>query len=295
MHLKHYNKLYYIIFIIFIVVNNYLITSCQSINQMSVMEEELIETRLKIIQSKIDQGNFIQAQSDILPLIRNFKNHPDILTMSGIIDITLGNNKRAINMMLQAHNIINSAASAMNVSSSYINNNNYNLALKYIKISFDLHQKEPYENIGRVYHNQAYIYEKQKKYNLALHNYQKALYHIPGYVPSLTQYSRLLKKTGDYDKAIKASKQLINSCPICFEPVNDLTNYYLRRGDIDVALKILEEFIKNHQKSTNSQHAAANRLLNRVLNVKARKAIKNNNLSNINKNNMIYGARKKPR
>ena len=232
---------------------------CETITHTTEMEKDLIETRLKIIQSKLDQQEFSQAQASIEPLLRKYPDNPSVMTMAGLIDMTLNNYDRAIDMMKKSHRLLSSPGSALNLSSAYIQTKQYDLAVKYLHQGIQLNKKKPYPHIARLYHNLGYIYELQHDYPQALAHYKKALYNSPSFTITLMLYSQLLKKTGNISESIKISKRYITACKTCFEPVNYLAQFYLKNGDIDVAKSLVKQFVKN-----NPNHQSSQRLLTSI-------------------------------
>ena len=228
------------------------------------MKEEFITTRVNIIKSKIDDGDLMGAQFDITPLLNQFPNNPDILTLSGFVDITLGNHKRALDSMLKAHELKPSPGSLLNLSSVYIAQKNYPKAMQTINQGLQLGRKENYGNIGRFHHNKGYIYELQGQKDMAIQSYKEALYHLPGYLQTLHRLTGIYESRGQIEQAVPYYQRLSYFCRTCFLPMEKLALYYMRVGDRKVAEKMVSSYLKNSQVSGEDK-TKAKRLQNYIL------------------------------
>lgn len=230
----------------------------------SKMKEEFIATRINIIKSKIDDGDLMGAQFDLSPLLNQFPDNPDILTLSGFVDITLGNHKRALDSMLKAHELKPSSGSLLNLSSVYIAQKNYSQAMQTIDQGLQLGRKENYVNIGRFYHNRGYIYELKGQKDLAIQSYKEALYHLPGYLQTLRRLTGIYESRGQIAQAVPYYQRLSYFCRTCFLPMEKLALHYMRVGDRKVAEKMVSSYLKNPQVSGEDK-TKARRLQNHIL------------------------------
>ena len=221
---------------------------CQLL-QKKKMEAEFLTTRIMIVQSKIDGGDIMGAQYDMVSLRQKYPDNHDILTLSGFVDITLGNHQRAVENMLKAHKLNSSALSLLNLSAAYIAAQNYNAALRAVNDGIQLGQQENYVDLGRLYHNRGYIFELKQQNHLAIKNYKEALYHLPGYLQTLARLTQLFEALGRHSDAIPYYQRYIYFCRSCFEPVEKLALYYIKLGDSEVAEKLVAHYLKNPELS----------------------------------------------
>ena len=217
---------------------------CQYL-QKSKMEKDFVNTRIKIVKSKIDNGDLMGAQYDLEPLLLKFPDHSELLTLSGFVDITLGNHKRALDTMLKAHDLEETPGSYLNLSSAYIASGDFPRALRAIEEGITLGEEEKYPNLGRFYHNRGYIEEMTGKHQKAIKSYEQALYYLPGYLQTLHRLSHLLDVMGHKQKAIPYYRRYSYFCKTCFQPMERLTLYYLSLGDKQVAEKLVKNYLKN--------------------------------------------------
>lgn len=220
------------------------VPGCQLL-QKQKMEKEFIATRVAIVKSKIDDGDLVGAQYDIVPLRQKFPDNTDVLTLSGFVDITLGNHQRAVASMLRVYHLQPSASALLNLSSAYIAAQDYDTALTVINDGIEQGQHEGYVDLGRLYHNRAYVFELKKQHHRAIKDYQQALYHTPGYLQSLHRLTMLYHTTGRQQEAIPYYQRYIYFCPHCFKPVEQLALYYVKMGDATVAEQLVKHYLRN--------------------------------------------------
>lgn len=221
-------------------------SSCQLLDfKNRKMQRELVETRVKIIQSKLNDGQVIAAQFELEPLLRKFPENTDLLTLSGFVDIALGNGKRALASLKKVYEMQQDAGSALNLSSAYISARLYPPALKAVQRGMQHHEEKPYPYFGRLWHNRGYIYEHMGRYQQALKDYEQALYHTPGYIPTLKQIAALHEKMGHGGAALRYYRRYAYACQTCFFPMSKLVQHLRLAGDYEIAHKVVENYLKN--------------------------------------------------
>ena len=138
----------------------------------------------------------------------------------------------------------------------------------------DLNNAEQYfkKSINRLYdfedshNNLAYIYMLKSRYTLAREEFLASLRINPNYeqaqknlelldqiVSNKIQYSTIemfqeAEKESDYDKKIKAYKDLLKVKPNMLELKNNLAVAYFRKGNIEKSKKLLTEVLSNNPK-----------------------------------------------
>lgn len=220
------------------------------------MVEDLIDTRVRIIQSKLDQGQVMLAQYELDPLLKQYPEHPKLLTLSGFIFISLGNHQRAVDVMHQVHMQQPRPASALNYSAALIASKRYSEAHKVVQQGIALSKKYPYRNLGRLYHNQGYLYELKQRNVQAIDQYEKAIYHLPGYLPSLIKLAELYEREQNLSMAKMYYQRWFYVCRTCFRPLRALVQYYMYSRDWDVAQKMLQHYLRNQQVTAEDQQRA---------------------------------------
>ncbi|MCY4381270.1 MAG: hypothetical protein OXC40_06875, partial [Proteobacteria bacterium] len=186
-----------VVVLILITLGNWLV-GCQHFSGHDKIEE-FIKTRVEIIKSKIDNHDIMGAQMDLTPLLREFPDRAELHTLSGFINMTLGNHQRAIEKMIDAHELEPSPGSYLNLSSAYIASKQFGKARELIKQGIRLGKEENFIHLGRFYHNLGYVDEITGKHKRAIEQYKTALYHIPGYILTLDRLTRLLERIDRHD------------------------------------------------------------------------------------------------
>lgn len=240
---------------IFLIVSGFFGAGCEHIFK-NKMEDEFVATRIEIIKSKIDGGDLMAAQSDLIPLKKKFPDNPDLITLSGFVDITLGNNERAIKSMHQAYRLDPSPSSLLNLSSAYIADKRYHVALKVIQDGLIMSEQQGNTEIGRLFHNRGYVYEMTHRVELAIKSYKEALYHIPGYLQTLHRLTMLYDSLGRQNESIPYYQRYTYFCRGCFEPVEKLVLYYLKSGDRQVATQVMSHYLNNPELSQKNKQKA---------------------------------------
>lgn len=239
--------------------------ACQSTNNK--LDEEttsrLIDTKLKIIQSKLDRGKALEAQFEAEPILKKFPNNPKVLVAMGFTDLALQNNSRAISYLKKAYSIEKSPANALNLSSAYIASKNYNKALKVLDEGIAIAEKTKYRKRVRLHHNKGHIYEKKGLTDRAIIEYKQALYYSPGYILTIKNLAQIYEKQRKFEEAKMLYQRYTYACSACYEPVKKLVDYYVKEKNFLSAKSLLSTFTSNNL-SAKSDKILANRQLKRV-------------------------------
>gem|GEM_PF-6514309 len=225
--------------------------SCQLWDSgMSKKEEDYITTRIRIMETKIDDGEVTAAQYELEPLLRSYPDNDKLLTLSGFIHISLRNYSRAIEEMKKAYALNPSPSAALNMSASYIAAQQFDKALEVIDRGIEMHEDQPYAYLGRLHHNRGYVFELTKRYQQAIESYKQALYHSPSFMLTLSRIAATYDRVNNKPAAIDAYKRWSYVCSSCFIPLEKLALYYIASpdpGDHDVARKMVASYLKNKQ------------------------------------------------
>lgn len=244
---------------------SFTITACQSTNSgnSAEVEEKLIETKIKIIQSKLDSGKAMQALFEAEPLYKKFPNNPKVLTIIAFTDLALKNNMRAVINLKKVYQSEKTASSALNLSSAYIASKNYDKALAVIDEGIKLGTAIKYKNISRLYHNKGHIYELKGQEELAISEYKQALYHSPGYILTIKNLANLLEKQSKHAEALMMYRRYSYACAACYEPISKIVSHDIKIKNYAEAKSLLKNFLENrYADSKDKRHA--HKLLKRV-------------------------------
>lgn len=239
--------------------------SCQSTNNGPDKEttENLIETRIKIIQAKLDSGKPLEAQFEAEPLLKKFPKNAKILTVMGFSDLALKNNGRAIIHLKKAFEIQQTAAAALNLSSAYIAAKNYSKALSAVDKGIQLGENTNYPNMVRLHHNKGFIYAQKGQLTPAITEYKQALYYSPGYILTIKNLAEIYSKQGKSEEAKLLYQRYSYACSACYEPIEKLVMYNLKEKKFLTAKSLLTTF-KTNSNTRKKDRIAAQRLLVRV-------------------------------
>ena len=207
------------------------------------LDKKFIETKIKIIQSKLDKGKVYEAQFEVEPLYNKFPANPKVLTIRGFTDLALQNNQRAIESLIRAHKLEKTAKSALNLSSAYIAAKNFSAALKLIDHGIEIAKKDGYSNLVRLYHNKGLVFERTGDINKAIDHYKQALYHSPGYVLTIKRLAKVYELTNQKKQAEMAYKRFHYACNACYLPVQKLATFAVKRNNLARAEYLLKSFL----------------------------------------------------
>lgn len=265
------------------------LSSCQSTQDLKEKEKtaQLLETKLKIAQTKLDQGRAIEAQYELEPLIRRYPNNPAILNLMGLSDIALKNHDRAISSLKKAFELERSAQNALNLSSAYIASKNYELALKTIDQGIEIGQKTNYKKLMRLYHNKAFTFERKNQPKKAEEYYKKALYHSPGFILTLQNLGAIYESQGRHDEAKNNYLRFTYACNACYLPVKKLVGYHIKGREFADATRLLKTFMDNaNTRSVDRQNAKRQLLRINRLSQQQRRTTKPRSYANSQKSSL---------
>ena len=235
---------------------------CQSLRHPSHSDssQELLETKLELVQSQLNQGFPELALTSIRPLTQEHPNNKKVLTLSGIVFLALGNNHKAKKVLKKTYHLYPETDVALNLSSAYLELGQYKDAKKLLKN----HRNDTnYPFLERIYHNFGLLYEKAGQPKVAAKYYRQALSELPSYYSSLYRLALIKKNLGQIKLATRLLQKAITICKVCYEPTQHLAIINMKLGLPGKARKILSDYLKV-TKISNLNRKRAQKLLNKT-------------------------------
>jgi tetratricopeptide (TPR) repeat protein len=261
------------------------LTACQSTSKNNEeIKAKLIDTKIKLIQAKLDKGKALEAQFEAEPLVKKFPNNSKVLTIMGFTDLALKNTMRGLVNLNKAYKLDRTPSSALNLSSAYIEAKNYGKAMAIIDEGIAIAKKTAYRNIVRLHHNKGLIYEQRGLTTQAIATYKQGLYHSPGYVLTLDKLAKIYENQGKHEQAKILYKRFHYACNACYTPVRKLAKYALKNRKFTEARSLLKTFL-SLESARPKDVANAQRLLNRINHIEASKNTKRNRSRFTKRNN----------
>ena len=177
--------------------------------------------------------------------------------MLGITYLSLSKAAHARSFFEKAYKKDKNPMYALNLSSALIS---LGLYAKAESVLVPQIKEKTYKFIERVYHNYALTFEMRKNFNKAIHYYNKALDENPSYYLSNLRLGKIYLETKKKSSALSVFKKALDSCHVCFEPVNEVVMLYIEQGSYAKANDTLRQFLANKEISEESKNQA-NKLL----------------------------------
>lgn len=202
-------------------------------------ELALVEKQKQLVRSALDEGKPEQALGALRPMLREFPNDPGLHNLMGLTQLALRNGTRAAKHFQTAYKLDQKVATGLNLSSALIENGEHENAVKLLNALLKKADKDEYQYKERIYHNLGLTYGLQKRNALAEKWYKEALEENPTYFPSHLELAKVYEKTKRPAMAMKEYRRSMDYCLVCFEPVQALSNLYIKNGRFADARKIL--------------------------------------------------------
>ena len=218
----------------------FLFSSCQTSPKKDPDFEEMIETKILLAQSKLEQAKPHAVLPELRALDLKYPNTPMVLNMLGLVHLALNNYKKALENTKKAYLLEpKKIAFGLNLSSIYLSLGKTEVARKLLA---ELAKDETYPYRERIFHNTALSYEKENRLEEAQRYYEAALVENPVYYLSMVGLAKLYEKRSLSKKAFQAYKKASDFCPTCYEPRVKLAEIYAP-SKIAEALRVLDAFI----------------------------------------------------
>jgi Tfp pilus assembly protein PilF len=230
----------------------------------AVNKTDVLDSQKALVRNAIDTGKPEQAMQSLRTMLRSRPDDASLHNLMGLAQLATKNTDRAIASFRKSYSLEPTPATALNLSSAYIEGGDYDRAIRLLKRLLEPQKgKEEYHYKERLYHNLGYAYVKQKNVAKAKAYFQEALAENPAFFPSHLELARIYESTNKPAQAIRTYRASIDYCAICYEPVQALTALYLKTGQRSDAQKALMRFTKTDGISAHDKDAAM-RLLRQV-------------------------------
>lgn len=239
------------------------VVSCQTIEPAVQPEvvDEIIDTKLQLVQSQVNAGFAERALATIRPLARDNPKNKKVLMMTGIVFLALQNPKRAIQILSNAYDLFPDTDVALNYSSALLTVGKLNDARRIL--AKHLSDKK-YLYRERLFHNLGLVYEKANKLKIAKKYYGMALEELPNHYSSLLRLGFVEYRLGEKHVAQGLFERAAGVCKVCFEPLEQLVVIAAQRKDRPEARKILGDYLKR-ARVTSANRKRAQDLLARLV------------------------------
>lgn len=206
-------------------------------------ESELITVQINIATNQLDLGQPEKALQTVRPLVANFPHDFRVLTIAGMIHLSLSNPDQALNFLRRAYDSEPSTAAGLNLSSALIATGQHSRARTVLyKI---LKNDENYQFRERIVHNIALAYHKERNFLAARKFYRQALETNPSYYMSLLGMAKIEKETGNRGPSKAFLLRAVKACPSCYESVHLLVTAHINDNETKAALTVLQNFTTN--------------------------------------------------
>lgn len=239
--------------------------ACQTSGDKSpeAKQQALLDTQKALARNALDMGKPNQAMAGLRPLLREYPNDQELLTLMGLTQLALHNGMRAVRFFQTAYKIDPSVANGLNLSSAYIDAGDHERAAQLLTSLAKQAEGDDYPYKERIYHNLGYCYVKQNRLSKAEQWLRQAFEENPSYFPAQLELARLYERTKRPAMALKAYRESIDHCGVCFEPVEALAMLYVKMGKRADASRLLMQFNKIDGIEAGDR-AKASALLNRI-------------------------------
>ena len=218
---------------------------CQTLNnnQGSPATDENT-TDLSIARAFIEGGNPDKAMFELRSVLEKEPSNPQAHALMGLTQLALDNPNKAVQHLEIAWKLDQKPESALNLSSAYIQNKQYDQAQKIITKGLSLKSNPPDRNKERFYQNLGLLAERKGSLVAAEKAYRKALEENPTFYISRYSLATILEEKHKPEEAKKHWEIARSSCPGCFDATNHLVKYYMAKGDIRTALGLVQDYKK---------------------------------------------------
>jgi len=238
------------------------ITSCQSLNEDALKQQELLNTQMGIIINYLNTGQPVKAHKELRPLVKQHPENAELQNLMGLCYLAFKKPKMAEKYLEVALKLKPTPAFGLNLGSSLIEQRRYKKAITLLK-GFKKEGIEDYEFPERFDHNIALAYERAKKTKPAIHYYNAALRLNPNNYITIMQLAKLYQNMKQYKLSKKYFESAHRTCLRCYEPVRFIALEYVRVGNIKKAVSVLETY-KSSQNTHQNDVQAANKLISKV-------------------------------
>ena len=221
----------------------WILFSCVSMDsEKEALKEKELDTRVELAANQLAQGKPSKSiQTLRTALNKNPKNHK-ILTIYGLAHLSLGNSSAAIRFLTRAFKVKPSGSGALNLSSAHIQDQNFRESIRNLNLALNKFPKYIFKE--RIYQNFGATYMGMGQFIKAIESFEKALEINPSYYPAVVELAKLYARVQEHKKSEAMWSLAHGQCPQCFQPVKELVELHLRRDQKQLAMKLLNNYVK---------------------------------------------------
>lgn len=237
------------------------ITACQTAGpDLKAKEADILDSQKGIARQSLDTGKPQTALQTLRPLLRAHPEDASLQTLMGLTQLALKNSGRAVIYFKSAYKLDPKSSTGLNLSAAYIESGDYEKARVLLMTLRKRAEKENYATTERIFQNLGMVAVKQKHLAKAESWFQAAIEENPTFVPAHLELARLYEQTRRPAMALKSYRSALDFCQVCYEPVEALSNTYMKTGRYTDARLVLAHYVQNEQ-VTPEDKSRAQRLL----------------------------------
>jgi Tfp pilus assembly protein PilF len=224
-------------------INLLVVSSCTTTSEGP--DQEKLAVQRAIVVNYLNRGLANRAIVELRPLLLQYPENPDLLSLQGLAQLALNNPEDATTALRRAYGIRPNLTTGLNLSSAYIESGKFREAVQLLStLKKDKNELARYTYPERVHHNLGLALEKQKKNSAAEKHYRAALKQNPTFYLSLMQLAGLQSRAGKADDAVALYQRAQQVCTSCLDPVEGMAFAYLKKNQTAQARKTLDAFLR---------------------------------------------------
>jgi Tfp pilus assembly protein PilF len=197
--------------------------------------------RLELATRQLANGKPARALQTLRPQLSSSPEDSEVLTIYGLAHLSLKNTRQAKVYLEKAHKLKPNGASALNLSSLYLEAGEPAKASKVLR---RFEKKYPdYLYLERVHQNRGVSLLARNRLGDAISAFEAALSINPTYYPAVLELAKLYARVQERRKAEAMWSLAKGQCPQCLEPVQALVQIYRSRRNEPAARQVLTEYL----------------------------------------------------
>jgi tetratricopeptide (TPR) repeat protein len=236
------------------------LTSCYSLQEQQAQSssekvDEMVSAEIAIAENLLNNGNAEKAWQNLRPLLEEYPERVEVLTLAGLSLLALQNNPRAQQLLQKAYRIKPTPIIGLNLSSAYIALGKHSQA-KQLLLDL-LERKVAYSFKERLWHNLALVYDQEGNESEAIATYQLAIKENPTYYLSHLHLAKIYSRQHETQaQALEYFARAHRFCPECYEPVEELARSYIAKNQTSEALALVQAYLQNEDNNGENRHRA---------------------------------------
>jgi len=225
-------------------------SACQTLRKPEEQidkQAEILNAQKTLIVSFLNQGLPQMAHKELRSLQHQYPDDADFKNLMGLTLLALENPRRAIGHFQESLKIQPRASVALNLSSAYIEAQDYDRAIRLLMNMTKNEGMKNYRFPERIAHNIALAAERKEDWRMAERFYLQALSDNPQYYLSLMRLGQLYEKTERPKLAIQQFLTARAACNQCYDPINGLVMNYLALKAPTRAMETIRVFLQQKE------------------------------------------------